>query len=221
MQLPGKVLLLLLFVTSSVAFAEINSGMFQHHYITREMPGRNMGMGSPALADFDRDGDLDFAFLNRGDLKLYWFENQGAEKWKQHLVGQAAIGQLGSITTDVDGDGWTDIVIGGFWYRNPQQPLSEPFLRYTYDSTITREVHDMALADVDGDGGPDVVAMGDGDGCFWYRIPEEPGQDSDWPRTLITMDVLDSNVDIHAGLNSNGVGDLDGDGDADVMLTDR
>jgi len=220
MRLSGSVLLIL-FLTTAVAFAEIKPGMFRHHYITREMPGRNMGMGSPALADFDRDGDLDFAFLNRGDLKFYWFENQGVEKWQRHLVGPAGIGQLGSITSDVDRDGWTDIVIGGFWYRNPQQPLSKPFVRYTYDSTITREIHDMALADVDGDGSPDVVAMGDGDGCFWYRIPAVPGQDLDWPRTVITMDVLDSNVDIHAGLASDGVGDLDGDGDVDVMLTDR
>jgi hypothetical protein len=38
---------------------------------------------------------------------------------------------------------------------------------------------------------------------------------------VITLAVLDENADIHAGLASGGVGDLDGDGDADVMLTDR
>jgi hypothetical protein len=213
--------LLCLFFTVGIPLAEINSETFQHHYIAREMPGRNMGMGSPALADFDRDGDLDFAVLNRGDLALYWFENQGAESWKRHKVGQAEIGQLGSITHDIDGDGWVDIVIGGIWYRNPQRPSSEPFARHAYDNTIAREIHDMMLADVDGDGRADVVVMGDGDGCFWYRIPEVPEQDKNWPKRVITMDVLDSNVDIHAGLNPNGVGDLDGDGDADVMLTDR
>jgi len=220
MRLSAAVLLCLFFIVG-ITVAEINSEMFQHHYIAREMPGRNMGMGSPALADFDRDGDLDFAVLNRGDLALYWFENQGANRWKRHKAGQAEIGQLGSITNDVDGDGWVDIVIGGFWYRNPQRPLSEPFVRHIYDSTIAREIHDMVLADVDGDGRLDVVAMGDGDGCFWYRVPDVPGRDEEWPKTMITMDVLDSNVDIHAGLNPNGVGDLDGDGDADVMLTDR
>jgi hypothetical protein len=155
--------LLCLFFTVGIPLAEINSETFQHHYIAREMPGRNMGMGSPALADFDRDGDLDFAVLNRGDLALYWFENQGAESWKRHKVGQAEIGQLGSITHDIDGDGWVDIVIGGIWYRNPQRPSSEPFARHAYDNTIAREIHDMMLADVDGDGRADVVVMGDGD----------------------------------------------------------
>jgi len=203
------------------AHGQIASDLFRHHYIAREMPGRNLGMGTPALADFDRDGDLDFALLNRGDSLIYWFENDGEDVWRRHEVGQAEIGQLGSLTLDVDGDGWTDIVIGGYWYRNPGQPATHPFVRYTYDSSIQREIHDMVLADVDGSGTLDIVAMGDGDGCFWYKIPDEPNQDGDWPRTVITLAVRDENDDIHAGLASAGVGDLDGDGDADVMLTDR
>jgi hypothetical protein len=152
---------------------------------------------------------------------MYWFENHGADNWKRHEIGKVEIGQLGSVTTDVDGDGWTDIVIGGFWYQNPKQPRERPFVRYTYDGSIQREIHDMVLADMDGSGDLDVVALGDGDGCFWYRIPDEPDQDRDWPRTVITLAVRDENADIHAGLASGGVGDLDGDGDADVMLTDR
>lgn len=210
-----------LFLSCAISLAEIGPAMFKHHYITRNMPGRNMGMGTPALADFDKDGDLDFAFLNRGDLKLYWFEYQSRENWDRHLVGEAETGQLGSISTDVDGDGWVDIVIGGFWFRNPQRPAAEAFVRYEYDSAIEREIHDMVLADVNGDGSDDLVAMGDRDGCFWYRIPNEPRQQMDWPRTVISMEILDRNADIHAGPNPGGVGDLDGDGDADVMLTDR
>ncbi len=204
-----------------VVIAEITSGMFRHHFIVRDMPGKNMGMGSPGLADFDRDGDLDFVFLNRGDMKLYWFENGGGENWKRHWLGDAEIGQLGSVTLDVDRDEWPDLVIGGYWYRNSGTPRTQPFVRHSYDSSIKREIHDMVTADMDGDGNLDIVAMGDGDGCFWYQIPKQHARAGGWPRTLISMAVLDKNVDIHAGFNPGGVGDLDGDGDADVMLTDR
>ena len=200
---------------------EISAEMFRHHYITRETPGRNVGAGAPALADFDGDGDLDFAFYNRGDAKLYWFEQQSADQWVRHLAGEVPSGQLGCLSFDVDGDGSPDIVIGGSWYRNPGDPRERPFHRYTYDSTIEREIHDMVLADIDGDGREDVVVTGDVDGCFWYSIPSDPARDADWPRVTITMEVRDDRHDIHSGLNPGGVGDLDGDSDADVMLTDR
>ncbi|MHC4428882.1 MAG: FG-GAP repeat domain-containing protein, partial [Planctomycetota bacterium] len=132
---------------STAVYGQIAPDQFRHHYIAREMPGRNVGTGTPTLADFDKDGDLDFALFNRGDGRMYWFENHGADNWKRHEIGKVEIGQLGSVTTDVDGDGWTDIVIGGFWYQNPKQPRERPFVRHTYDGSIQREIHDMVLAD--------------------------------------------------------------------------
>ncbi len=50
--------------------------MFQHHYITQDMPGEtDWGYGCPALADFDNDGDPDYAFS--GAEGLFWYENMG------------------------------------------------------------------------------------------------------------------------------------------------
>jgi hypothetical protein len=204
-----------------VILGDISSAMFRHHSIAREMPGKNIGFGSSALADFDKDGDLDFAAYNRGDGILYWFEQRAKDNWVRRPAGKFEIAQLGCVALDVDRDGWTDIVIGGYWFRNPGDPRSREFPRYTYDSTIMREIHDLVVADMNGDGRDDIVALGDGDGCFWYAIPNEPARNSDWPRTLITFAVRDDRVDIHAGINPNGVGDLDGDGDRDVMATDR
>jgi len=214
-------------VLSAVLFSadlpagEMGPGMFRHHYIAREMPGRNLGCGAPALADFDKDGDLDFAVLNRGDRKLYWFEHRGADDWVRHEAGQLPVAHLGCAVLDADRDGWPDIVVGGFWFRNPQQPKDKPFVRYAYDSRIHSEMHDVAIADVDRDGKDDVIALGDREGCFWYSIPAEAKADADWPRTTITLDVLDGNADIHGGFAPGGIGDLDGDGDPDVVLADR
>lgn len=217
----GGVLLVFLLATSAEAFAQISSSTFRHHYIAREMPVGNVGFGAPALADFNRDGKLDFAVVDRSNRTLYWFEYRSASEWRRHTAGQLELIQLGAVATDVDGDGWTDIVAGGYWFRNPHNPGARAFERFRYDSRIRAEIHDMATADIDGDGRPDIVALGDRDGLFWYKIPADPGRDADWPRTLITMKVIDSQDDIHSGFFPGGVGDLDGDGDADIVLPDR
>ena len=67
----------------------ISSDMFEHHYITTDMPtDNNWGYGTPASADFDKDGDQDFAFGVRAD-SIYWFEFDSAEQWTRHAVGPA------------------------------------------------------------------------------------------------------------------------------------
>ncbi len=214
-------LVLLCVFASLPAPAQISSALFRHHYIAREIPGKPLGVGASALADFDKDGDLDFAAYNRSDGKFYWYEQITKDQWTPHLAGEFRISQLGCATMDVDGDGWVDIIIGGYWFRNTGRPRTEPFTRFTYDSKILREIHDIVVADIDGDGRKDLAVLGDRDGCFWYVIPPNPAQDADWPRTTITLEVLNDRADTHAGIHPAGIGDLDGDGDADVFVTDR
>src|SRR5690606_30394512 len=117
-----------------------------------------------------KDGDLDYAFSIVRD-QLFWFEYEDGDTWDRHVAGTIPTAQLGGTSMDVDQDGWTDIVIGGYWFRNPQDPRNDEFERYVYDSTIAHEIHDVVAKDIDGDGREDVVAMGDKEGCFWYRIP--------------------------------------------------
>ena len=110
---------------------DIDENMFQHHYITQDLPGdTDWGYGCPALADFDKDGDLDYAFS--GAEGLYWFENLGNHDWEMHKVGVMPLKQLGATAFDVDIDGWEDIIIGRYWYRNNQDPRNEAFIRYQY-----------------------------------------------------------------------------------------
>ena len=199
---------------------QIGEDMFQHHYITQDLPGEtDWGYGCPALADFDNDGDLDYAYS--GAEGLYWFENLGKHDWEMHKAGVMPIKQLGATSHDVDKDGWEDIIIGRYWYRNTQDPRQEAFVRYEYDEGIESNIHDIVIADVDGDNEGELIITGDQEGVFWYDIPAEPNHDVAWQKTVITLDVLTDRDQMHAGFFPNGVDDLDGDGDKDLVLPDR
>ncbi|HKJ68810.1 MAG TPA: VCBS repeat-containing protein [bacterium] len=207
--------------SENVQKTHLSADMFRHSYITSDLPGdRGWGYGTPTLADFDKDGDPDYAFCVRND-SLYWFENQDAQTWARHTAGPMPLRTLGATVTDVDNDGWQDILIGGYWYRNSQNPQTTQFELYRFDDTIENEIHDIVAADIVGDNRLDIVLTGDHEGAFWYSIPENPRQDMNWPRTTITMAVLHDSVAIHAGFFPRGVDDLDKDGDADIVMPDR
>ena len=197
--------------------------LFRHHFIATDIPmapQTQWGFGTPVLADFDRDGDLDFAVSVR-DQKMFWYENRGADNWVRHEAGEMPVGQLGAAAFDVDHDGWTDIVIGGYWFRNLGADGDGHFRRYQYDPAIAAEVHDVVVADVDGDGRPEVVMGGENYGCAWYKIPARPTVNAPWPKHIVTLAMLKQKDHIHSGPYPGGVKDLDGDGDADIVLTDR
>jgi hypothetical protein len=192
---------------------------FVHHYISRDLPITANGTGDyglTALLDLDRDGDLDFVLGGYGvkPPRLYWFEYQGPDKWVQHLVGTNYMSDVGLAALDVDGDGWTDLVCSGVWFRNPGKPREQPFERIVFAENAAG-AHDVLVADIDGDKRPDVVVMGDArtklNGLAWFKLSADPRQS--WERHNI-------GPAIHGAIVPNAVMDIDGDGDADVIRGD-
>ena len=198
--------------------SKINSNLFQHHFVVQDLPGKaGWGYGCPTLADYDNDGDLDYSFS--GSQGLYWFENRGINLWIRHDVGEMPLRALGANSHDVDQDGWEDIIIGGFWFRNTGSPKEDGFERIPYDTSIQTNIHDIVISDIDGDQEQDIVVLGEDEGLFWYSITKNP--QNLWEKNTITLEVLESREHIHAGFFPNGVADLDGDQDVDIVLPNQ
>lgn len=174
---------------------------FRHHFIDRQLPGDSWGQ--TAMADLDRDGRLDF-ITGKSRGTILWYRQIALTQWERHALGEDSPSDVGGAVLDVDKDGWTDFVMGGAWYRNPHRPAEQPFERIIFDPQLS-SVHDVVIADINGDGRADVLTMSDRNNVRWYEIPDNPTQP--WVRH-------DLGPSVHAGL---AVGDIDGDGDLDVV----
>ncbi len=176
---------------------------FRLHIVDQTLPKGSYAQ--TALVDLDNDGRLEYVVgQSHGDI--FWYDYQDPDHWTRHLLGTDSPSDVGAVALDVDGDGWMDLVTGGAWYRNSRDP-QVPFSRIVFDPALSA-VHDVTVADIDGDGRPEVLTMSDKNDLRWYKIPDDPTLP--WTSHYI-------GAPVHAGLS---VGDLNGNGKLDVVRTD-
>lgn len=185
------------------AFAQFPQ--FQFHKIGEY--GKNMGQ--TALVDLDEDGDLDWIFGQRG--KMSWFEYDSADNWIYHPLGEGAKTDVGGCPLDINKDGKTDFMVGNGWYENTGSPKSKLF---TFHNAYTIPCHDNVAVDINGDNKPDILANSNDKNnphLVWFETSEKP--ESTWEHFFIGKG-------IHGGCDPKGFGDLDGDGDNDIVRGD-
>lgn len=185
-----------------------------------------------ALADFDADGDLDVAASSwRIGNRFDWFENVGApgdgHEWRRHLI-EDEIGETRTIAVaDFNEDGKPDLLgtsrTGNqiVWFANTGDVINNGWTKTVIDGDTVAPTHGHPT-DLDGDGDLDVLmAFGivapvaadspDSHQVAWYENVGAPEDGSSWRKHVIAAGFAQGFEAV--------AGDLDGDGDQDVVAT--
>jgi len=154
----------------------------------------------------------------RDDDAIDWFENDGAADptWTKANIATTADGALDAKVADMDGDGDMDIISASHlddtiaWYEN--DGAADPTWTAANIATDADGAVDLEAADMDGDGDMDIVAGSRlDDTVSWYE--NDGAADPTW--TAVDIDTSGDWVrDVH-------IGDLDGDGDLDIVVASR
>ena len=169
---------------------------------------------SVVAADLDSDGDLDLLVATYVDRTISWFENGGGGRFgPQQIITDAAYGARCVVAADLDGDLDLDVLCATaqgdrvMWFENRSG------LAWFSDARVIGLDVDGATsvvaADLDLDGDLDVlVASAGDDSVSWYE--NQDGRALFSARRVLLATASRASV--------VRTGDLDGDGDLDVIL---
>jgi hypothetical protein len=148
------------------------------------------GFASPILVhDVNGDGRPDLIYGAGHDYGVFWLENK-TTNWTTHLIDNSWSQAHPMTMADLDGDGKPDIVTGKRYFAHEADPGAyEPLGIYWYrmgnDGQFIKHVIDygtragggiqIVVADMDGDGKPDLVAPGK-TGLFLFEQVDFPRQ---------------------------------------------
>ena len=187
----------------------------------------------PTLTDLEGDGDPDLV-IGDDNGSLYYFENTGTPTNPNFTERTGAANPLNGVSvggfstptfTDLDGDGDLDLIVGNgdgdiAYFENTGTVTAPGFTQRTgaanpFDTITKGSWSTVALADLDGDGDPDLaVGINDGD-VHYYENTGTSANPSFISRTGETSPLNN----INAGSYSTPVFvDFDDDNDPDLVI---
>ncbi|HTB82843.1 MAG TPA: FG-GAP-like repeat-containing protein, partial [Candidatus Sulfotelmatobacter sp.] len=177
-----------------------------------------------AVADFDGDGKPDIVTANHDSTYMVSVLRNTSVVGTCSFAPAANLPELSGngesvAVGDLDGDGKADIVVGSYGgqsisvYQNTSTVGS--LTTNSFASAVVfgagASVHAVAVADLDGDGKPDLALVSAG-GLSLFKNTSTPGSFSN--------SSLGTRIDYPAGSNPAGLAmaDLDGDGRPDILV---
>lgn len=234
-------------------------------WIHIQIEGNLPQVNTVKLLDVDDDGDLDLvsSWTNLASGNIIWHQNpffphepggpsgtaavlsgQGADGWRERVIGHVFTGSDKLTLGDVDGDGFTDVIVRSTvgeivqWFRRPTEVPIEPIFPpddptpdrenftwpvFTLAQFFNQEPEAVAVGDLTGDGQIEVVIAAKGS-VLWYDGTSGASVFDEWvSNTLVRGDP--DEVDPTGGddtttiVNTLHIVDLDGDGRDDIIGT--
>jgi hypothetical protein len=172
------------------------------------------------VADLDGDGDLDLVSADESGSIIVW-ENNGtplAGGWPQHQIGTVYL-PVGLAVGDLDRDGDLDLAAahadGPTIWRNDGSPFEGAWSSWQIGALTVGAVR---IADMNGDERLDLITGG---GLPWWHDPNENNQVTVWQAPELPFSQSWSARDVglaYYTVMSLDVGDLDEDGDNDIVI---
>ena len=172
------------------------------------------GATSVVAVDIDGDGDLDTLYASAGDDTVAWQENGGGSQpsWTTRTITTTALDVKSVVGADLDRDGDMDVVSASngndtiAWYES--DGASPPSWTPRTITTSALGARSVVVADVDGDGDPDVLSASNNDSSVrWYE--NDGASPPVWTSHTISTTAL--------AARSVFAADVDGDGDVDAL----
>jgi hypothetical protein len=169
------------------------------------------------MGDLNGDGVPEIVIGARAPRpELFYLARRGDGTWGRRLIDDGfETLEAGGVLADLDGDGDLDLLAGQdargdrlFWWECPDDP-DRPWTRREVCRMPGRKSHDQLVADIDGDGRPEVTFWNQGSRTlFCAPIPDDP-RVSPWPDIRpVATDVSEEGL---------CAADLDGDGRPELI----